>query len=171
MTATKSKPGQLRRNRRNRQHSCWDHLVVAPLWVAYDANLGTLLRTCDAVGACLAVPATPHYREALRIGDTLGRRRPCIHWTHTKERWVEEQRLRGSRIVAVELAEGATPLPRLQPARERTVVLLGHEHHGVPEDVLDTVDECVEIPMVGVGASLNVAVAGSLVLYRLAGLA
>ena len=28
----------------------------------------------------------------------------------------------------------------------------------------------VEIPMVGSGASLNVAVAGSLVLYRLAGL-
>jgi tRNA (guanosine-2'-O-)-methyltransferase len=28
----------------------------------------------------------------------------------------------------------------------------------------------VEIPMVGVGASLNVAVAGSLVLYRLAGM-
>lgn len=115
MTATKSKPGQLRRNRRDRQHSCWDHLVVAPLWVAYDANLGTLLRTCDAVGACLAVPATPHYREALRIGDTLGRRRPCIHWTRTKERWVEEQRLRGSRIVAVELAEGATPLPAFSP--------------------------------------------------------
>jgi tRNA (guanosine-2'-O-)-methyltransferase len=31
-------------------------------------------------------------------------------------------------------------------------------------------DACVEIPMVGRGASLNVAVAGSLVLYRLAGL-
>jgi hypothetical protein len=29
---------------------------VAPLWVAYEANLGTLLRTCDAVGACMAVP-------------------------------------------------------------------------------------------------------------------
>lgn len=33
--------------------------------------------------------------------------------------------------------------------------------------LLDTV---VEIPMVGMGASLNVAVAGSLVLYRAAGL-
>lgn len=32
---------------------------MAPLWVAYDANLGTLLRTCDAVGACLAVPGHP----------------------------------------------------------------------------------------------------------------
>jgi hypothetical protein len=35
---------------------------------------------------------------------------------------------------------------------------------------LSLVDVVIEIPMVGVGASLNVAVAGSLVLYRLAGL-
>ena len=33
------------------------------------------------------------------------------------------------------------------------------------------VDECVEIPMAGWGASLNVAVAGSLALSRLPGLA
>jgi tRNA (guanosine-2'-O-)-methyltransferase len=42
--------------------------------------------------------------------------------------------------------------------------------HGLPEAIVDTADQCVEIPMVGVGASLNVAVAGSLVLYRLAGM-
>ena len=50
-----------------------------PLWVAYGANLGTLLRTCDAVGACMAIPETDHYREALKKGDTLTQR-PCIHW-------------------------------------------------------------------------------------------
>lgn len=80
------------------------------------------------------------------------------------------QRDVGKRIVAVELADGATPLTRLTPARQPTVVLLGHEHNGVPDDVLAEVDECIEIPMVGWGASLNVAVAGSLVAYRLAGL-
>ncbi len=88
----------------------------------------------------------------------------------TKEGWIDEQRSAGRRIVAVELAEGATSLPRLTPARGSTVLLLGHEHHGVPDEVLADVDECVEIPMVGWGASLNVAVAGSLVAYRLAGL-
>lgn len=88
----------------------------------------------------------------------------------SKPRWLAEQREAGFRLVAVELAEGATPLPRLPPARVPTVVLLGHEHHGIPDEVLAEVDECVEIPMVGWGASLNVAVAGSLVLYRLAGL-
>ncbi len=50
-------------------------------------------------------------------------------------------------------------------------MLLGHEQPGgVPEEVWALID-VVEIPMVGHGASLNVAVAGSLVLYRLAGLA
>jgi len=47
---------------------------------------------------------------------------------------------------------------------------LGHEHHGIPEEVWGLLDEVVEIPMVGRGASLNVAVAGSLVLYKVAGL-
>jgi hypothetical protein len=61
--------------------------------VAYKANLGTLLRTYDVVGACMAVPDTEHYWQA------------------------------------VELAEDAIQLPRVGPAWQRTVVLLGHEHH------------------------------------------
>ncbi|HWH10352.1 MAG TPA: TrmH family RNA methyltransferase [Solirubrobacteraceae bacterium] len=148
--------------------------MIAPLWVAYEANLGTLLRSCDAVGACMAVPDSPHYRQALTRGDTTGRvgPRPCIHWVALgKDRWIDRQREAGWRIVAVELAENATMLPRLEPARQPTVVLLGHETEGIPDDVVAEADECVEIPMVGRGASLNVAVAGSLVLYRLAGLA
>lgn len=172
VSGAKTKPRDLRAQRRPGRHSCWDHLIVAPLWVAYGANLGTLLRTCDAIGACLAVPRTPHYKQALQIGDTLRGRRPCIHWAEpSKERWIAEQRAAGKRIVAVELADGATTLARLAPARQPTVLLLGHEHQGVPDEVLVDVDECVEIPMVGYGASLNVAVAGSLVAYRLAGLA
>jgi tRNA (guanosine-2'-O-)-methyltransferase len=49
-------------------------------------------------------------------------------------------------------------------------VVLGHEQHGIPPEVLDLLDGAVEIPMIGTGTSLNVAVAGSLVLYKLAGL-
>ena len=173
MSAAKSRPRELRRARRPRSHQCWDHLLIAPLWVAYEANLGTLLRTCDAAGACLAVPDTDHYRRSLSVGDSRRiRDRTCIHWVQTgKDRWIRRHRERGWRIVAVELAEGAVALPRLEPATARTLVLLGHETAGVPAEHVDAADVCVEIPMIGVGASLNVAVAGSLVLYRLAGLA
>lgn len=171
MTAgPKSRPKDLRGSRRRRQHSCWEHLVIAPLWVAYGANLGTLLRTCDAVGACMAVPGTDHYRAALAHGDTLPHR-PHIHWLdRPKLPWIERERER-SIVVGVELAEDAIPLTRLEPARTRTLVLLGHERRGIPQEAWPLIDEVVEIPMVGQGASLNVAVAGSLVLYRLAGLA
>jgi tRNA (guanosine-2'-O-)-methyltransferase len=173
VSAVKSRRRDLGRVRRNRRHGCWDHLIVAPLWVAYKANLGTLLRTCDAVGACMAIPDTEHYREALAIGDSRRlRKEVCMHWLRQgKASWIEDQRADGWRIVAVELADGATALPRLEPARERTVILLGHESEGVPAEVVDLADACVEIPMVGQGKSLNVAVAGSLVLYRLAGMA
>ncbi|MCP5029890.1 MAG: RNA methyltransferase, partial [Actinomycetia bacterium] len=87
-----------------------------------------------------------------------------------KEAWVRNQRSAGHRIVAIELVEDALPLSLLDPAREPTVLLLGHEHHGLPGEIIDLADDVVEIPMIGRGASLNVAVAGSLVLYRLAGL-
>lgn len=159
-----------RRQREVRRHGCWDHLIIAPLWAAYTANLGTLMRTCDAVGACIAVPSSTHYRRALDKGDTLARRPHC-HWVAGSPiNWIANQRKHGKRIIAVELADGALPLMLLEPAREPTVLVLGHESSGVPEEALRLADQSVEIPMLGVGISLNVAVAGSLVAYRLAGL-
>jgi tRNA (guanosine-2'-O-)-methyltransferase len=172
VTGQKKRPREIRRARRSRRHACWGHLVIAPLWVAYEANLGTLLRTCDATGACLAVPATDHYRHALTVGDSRNiAGRCCIHWIDTgKDRWIRLQRSDGWRIVAVELADGAVALPRLAVADQRTVILLGHETHGIPPEHVESADLTVEIPMVGSGGSLNVAVAGSLVLFKLAGL-
>jgi tRNA (guanosine-2'-O-)-methyltransferase len=102
----------------------------------HGANLGTLLRTCDAVGAC---------------------------------RWLQQQRTTGSVIVGIELADEAVRLADLPAARQRTVAVLGHERTGIPAEAVDLLDLAVEIPMIGSGTSLNMAVAGSLVLYRLAG--
>jgi len=119
----------------------------------------------------MAVPDTRHYHQALDRGDTLVRR-GCVHWVEPpKEAWIEQQRARGWFILGVELAEDAVPLTRLEPATQRTVILLGHERFGLPDEAWPYLDETVEIPMTGRGASLNVAVAGSLVLYRLSGLA
>jgi tRNA (guanosine-2'-O-)-methyltransferase len=50
-------------------------------------------------------------------------------------------------------------------------VLDSSKGRSAPAEHVAIADACVEIPMIGGGASLNVAVAGSLVLYRLAGLA
>jgi tRNA G18 (ribose-2'-O)-methylase SpoU len=155
--------------RRRRPYSCLNHLIAAPLWPQHGANLGTLLRTCDAVGACLAVPRRPWVPEALERGNTLPAP-SCVHWVDRPMRWLCAQRGSGSAIVGVELADGAIRLGDLPAARRRTIMLLGHEHDGIPDEAMSLVDLAVEIPMLGHGTTLNVAVAGSLVLYRLAGL-
>lgn len=121
------------------------------------------------MGACLAVPRYPWVDEALARGNTL-RRPACVHYVRSGVAWLAAQREAGSAIVGVELADEAVRLADLPAARRRTVAVLGHERTGIPPDAMELLDVAVEIPMVGSGASLNVAVAGSLVLYRLAGL-
>jgi tRNA (guanosine-2'-O-)-methyltransferase len=117
----------------------------------------------------MAVPETDHYRRALKIGDTL-LSRPCLHWVDSKLGWIKRQQRQGSQIIGVELDEDSISLAQVRQARSRSIILLGHEHSGLPREVWPFLDQVVEIPMVGVGSSLNVAVAGSLVLYKLAGL-
>jgi tRNA (guanosine-2'-O-)-methyltransferase len=156
--------------RRRRAHRCWGHLIAAPLWPLHGVNLGTLLRTCDAVGACMAVPRWPWVPEALERGNTL-RRPNCVHWVGDPVGWLTRQRADGWRVLGVELAEDAIRLADLPAARQPTIAVLGHEQTGLPPQALALLDDVVEIPMVGTGHSLNVAVAGSLVLYKLAGLA
>ncbi|MFC4534652.1 TrmH family RNA methyltransferase [Sphaerisporangium dianthi] len=160
----------LRAERRRRPPRCLGHLTVAPLWPLHGVNLGTLLRTCDAVGACLAVPRLPWVPEALRRGHTL-RHPACVHWVGDPLTWLARQRSAGSAVLGVELAEDAIRLADLPMARRPTIAVLGHESDGIPPEALDLLDQVVEIPMIGTGASLNVAVAGSLVLYKLAGFA
>jgi tRNA (guanosine-2'-O-)-methyltransferase len=115
------------------------------------------------------VPRLPWVPEALARGNTL-RRPACVHWAGRDAcRWLAQQRSAGSRIVGIELADEAIRLADLPPARQRTIAVLGHEQTGIPPEAIGLLDIAVEIPMIGTGASLNVAVAGSLVLYRLAG--
>ncbi|WP_187776391.1 TrmH family RNA methyltransferase [Antrihabitans cavernicola] len=161
---------ELQQQRRPARHQCWNHLIAAPLWPQHGVNLGTLLRTCDAVGACLAVPRLPWVPEALRRGNTL-RHKQCVHWIEGDVcRWLYRQRAGDSAILGVELADESIRLADLPAARRRTIVVLGNEGSGIPAEALELLDSAVEIPMLGSGHSLNVAVAASLVLYKAAGL-
>jgi tRNA G18 (ribose-2'-O)-methylase SpoU len=67
-------------------------------------------------------------------------------------------------------AQRRAKLADLPAARIHTIAVLGHEQTGIPPEAVNLLDACVEIPMIGTDLSLNVAVAGSLVLYKLAGL-
>jgi len=45
-------------------------------------------------------------------------------------------------------------------------IVIGHERLGVSKNVLDLSDQIVEIPMMGVGKSLNVSTAAGIILYK-----
>ena len=49
---------------------------------------------------------------------------------------------------------------------EKTVLLLGKEKEGIPQEYLGLLDVCVEIPQFGVIRSLNVHVSGALCLWE-----
>jgi tRNA G18 (ribose-2'-O)-methylase SpoU len=52
-------------------------------------------------------------------------------------------------------------------AKEKTLFILGNEVEGLSSEILEKVDIVAEIPMAGDKESLNVSVAGGVVLFRI----
>jgi TrmH family RNA methyltransferase len=155
---------------------CWASLGRAPrprdLWLALShvrspGNLGTLLRTCDAAGARGAVllgpDVDPHDPGCVRasMGSILARRLVRLDDASALRAW-----LRRSGGILVGAAPGATRDYRAVNYRRPVAFLLGDERKGLSDEDVDLCDVLVRIPMAGRLDSLNVAVAGSLLLYE-----
>lgn len=149
---------------------CNDWIVCAMLWPYHGVNAGTLLRSCEATGACLVIPHYPWVPAALSKGYTITQRGD-VHWCRPNALgWLEAQKSKGFKVIGLELADEAIRFHDLKMAQEKTILVLGHEATGIPDEALEYLDECVEIPMIGTGTTLNVACAATAVLLRLAGL-
>jgi TrmH family RNA methyltransferase len=128
--------------------------VALALWRVSDpGNVGTLLRSADAFGAGVMLSeacADPFGPKALRaaMGSTF--RVPLYAFE-----------LRNA--VAL-VADGGEPLDQLQLERYGTFVL-GSERQGLPVEVLVRCDVQATIPVQS-AESLNVAMAGTIVLYE-----
>eukprot|EP00038_Savillea_parva_P011837 m.200454 g.200454 ORF g.200454 m.200454 type:complete len:229 (-) comp21054_c0_seq1:183-869(-) len=84
----------------------------------------------------------------------------------TAVQWLKAER--GCEVVGVEICDRAVPLASA-PFKGPTAFLVGNEGHGLTEEEMAVCDWFVYIPQHGVGtASLNVAVATSIVLYAFA---
>jgi tRNA (guanosine-2'-O-)-methyltransferase len=146
---------------------CKKRLVIAHLWPKDVANIGTLARTADAIGACLALPNTSLGKQCLAKGNTIGIDRVHVHWVGDPLAWLRTMRSEKYYILGVELSHGAISLKDLQPRYNRSVLVLGNESKGIPDVAWEYIDQVTEIPMEGAGNSLNVSVAASLVAYKL----
>lgn len=144
---------------------------AAPIWLVAQAmrdpgNLGTMLRTADAVGAggviLLDDCADPFSVEAVRasMGAIFTQRLAQARW----DDFIGWLRAGEGQLVAASLRE-AVPY-RGAPYAAPCFVMVGNESRGLPEDYEMACDLRVTMPMKGRADSLNAAVAGAVLAYE-----
>ncbi len=148
--------------------------AAAPLWIAAQAlrdpgNLGTMLRTGDAVGAggliLIDECVDPFSVEAVRasMGALFTQRIAAAPW----DEFVTWLRAGPGQLVGTSLRASVDyRLPRYEAP---TFLLIGNEAQGLPEAYEAECDLRVKIPMLGKADSLNAAVAAAVVAYQILG--
>ena len=132
-------------------------------------NVGAFFRTCDAFAVervilCGITPAPPSrdiHKTALGAELTVA-------WSvcESAAACVAELKERGYTALAVEQVEGAVMLDRFEvDASKRYALVFGNEVEGVGHAAVDLCDGALEIPQAGTKHSVNVSVAGGIVLW------
>lgn len=143
------------------------------VWVALDrvrdpGNLGTIIRTVDAVGArgviLVGDTTDPYSLETVRA--TMGSLFSVPLARAREEEFLSWRKDCGARIVGTHL-EGAVDY-RLQDYGSGPVVLvMGNEQQGLPPSLAVACDALVRIPQAGKADSLNLSVATGVMLYEI----
>ena len=125
-------------------------------------NTGTLLR----LAACLAVPVSVIEPCGFVLSDRRLRRAGMDYLDNVEmtrhESWDAFLASSAGRLVL--LTTRATTTYTRFDYQSGDILLLGRESAGVPDDVHDAVDARILIPMAPGARSLNVAIAGAMVL-------
>ena len=125
-----------------------------------EENIGTLWRSAYLFGASFIFTIGRRYKK--QPSDTVKAHDQIPLWNFQSYEEFKEKLPYGARLVCVELAENSKPLPNF--AHPKTAVyLLGAEDHGIPKAITDK-ELTVQIPAQKT-FSMNVATAGSIVLY------
>ncbi len=141
-------------------------------WVALDSaqdpgNIGTILRTNDAVGAAglilLGQSADPYDPGALRasMGAIFSQRLVKASFAQ----FVRWKQTHGVTVIGTS-DKGSVPY-RTATYKRPLVLLMGSEREGLSQEQQEVCDTMVRIPMVGRSDSLNLAIATGVVLYEI----
>lgn len=132
-------------------------------------NVGAFFRTCDAFAiehiALCGITSTPPSRD---IHKTALGAEMTIDWSYYENtvECVEKLKAEGYTLLAIEQVEGAVMLDELSvDPTKRYALVFGNEVAGVEQSVVDLCDGAIEIPQVGTKHSINVSVAGGVVLW------
>jgi tRNA G18 (ribose-2'-O)-methylase SpoU len=122
-------------------------------------NLGTLWRTAHSLGASYIFTISVRYQHQPSDTTKAWRHVPLFHYDTVDE--FSDTLPDGARVIGVEIAPDARAISRFSHP-ERAVYVLGAEDWGLSQEMLKLCDDVVVLP----GARcLNVAVAGSIVMY------
>lgn len=124
-----------------------------------EVNMGTLWRSAAAMGAAFTFQIGGRYVN--QASDTTRAWKLLPHFVHKDADAWRASLPYDCVPVAVELTADAVPLGSYSHP-ERAVYVLGAEDHGIPPAVLDVCRDTVILPG---RFCLNVAVAGSVVIY------
>lgn len=132
-------------------------------------NIGSVFRTSDAfrveeIVLCGITSAPPHPE----IHKTALGAEMSVKWRYFEDtlQAVRILKAEGYMVFSIEQAENSVSLENLQLDKSRKyAVILGHEVHGVQQEVIDESNGCVEIPQYGTKHSLNVSVTAGIVIW------
>lgn len=124
-------------------------------------NIGTLWRSANLFDAAFLF--TVHKRYVKQCSDTMASDRHIPLYNYADFGDFYSNMPYNCQLVGVELVESSESLPRFHHP-ERAIYLLGAEDHGLSKEALAKCHKVIQIPTTK-PFSLNVAVAGSLVMY------
>lgn len=145
-----------------------DAVIVALDRVRDPGNLGTIIRTADAAGASgilLVGDCTdPFAIETVRA--TMGSifAIPLMKLSH--EALILFKKAQGAQLVGTHL-KGAVDYRSVEYSARKTVLLMGNEQSGMPDELAEACDHLVRIPQVGRADSLNLAIATGVTLFEI----
>ncbi|QUH06133.1 rRNA methyltransferase [Saccharopolyspora erythraea] len=151
-----------------------DMLVVAFDRPGSPGNLGTVIRSADALGASGVVvtghAADLHDPRTLRATTGSFFSTPTAHADSAAQavRWVDDVRRGGVPLRIVGLSEDGTRELAAYDLRGPTVLVVGNEATGLSRGWTEACDDVARIRMVGSASSLNAAASASIALYEAA---
>lgn len=122
-------------------------------------NLGVLWRSAQNLGASFIFTIGNRYAKQACDTHNAVKSMPYFHYSNFEEFY--NHLPKGARLVGVELTEASEPLENFHHPR-RCVYLLGAEDHGLSKMAIEKSHHLVKFKS---ELSLNVAVAGSIVMY------
>ena len=135
------------------------HFGIGVINTKTEANIGTLWRSALTFGASYIFTINKRYDKQLTDTFKTWSKIPLFHFDTFED--FKKSIPFGSRIIAIEREEGGQFLQEFVHPR-RCCYLLGAEDSGIPKDILQ---QCHQTVAINARHSLNVAVAGSIVLY------